>query len=43
MSLQEPTKKMSKSDPLEKASIFLLDPENVIRKKLQVVLLILMV
>ena len=34
MSLQDPTKKMSKSDPLEKASIFLLDPENVIRKKI---------
>lgn len=34
MSLQEPTKKMSKSDTLEKASIFLLDPENVIRKKI---------
>lgn len=34
MSLQEPTKKMSKSDSLEKASIFLLDPENIIRKKI---------
>lgn len=34
MSLQEPTKKMSKSDPLEKACIFLLDEENVIRKKI---------
>ena len=34
MSLQDPTKKMSKSDPLEKASIFLLDEENVIRKKI---------
>lgn len=34
MSLQDPTKKMSKSDPLEKASIFMDDPENVIRKKI---------
>lgn len=34
MSLQEPTKKMSKSDPLEKACIFLLDDENIIRKKI---------
>ena len=34
MSLQDPTKKMSKSDPLEKASIFLLDEENIIRKKI---------
>lgn len=34
MSLQEPTKKMSKSDKLEKASIFILDPENIIRKKI---------
>lgn len=34
MSLQDPTKKMSKSDILEKASIFILDPENVIRKKI---------
>lgn len=34
MSLQEPTKKMSKSDILEKASIFILDSENVIRKKI---------
>ena len=34
MSLQESTKKMSKSDKLDKASIFLLDPENVIRKKI---------
>jgi tryptophanyl-tRNA synthetase len=34
MSLQEPTKKMSKSDALDKASIFLLDPENIIRKKI---------
>lgn len=34
MSLQDPTKKMSKSDKLEKASIFILDPEPVIRKKI---------
>ncbi len=34
MSLQEPTQKMSKSDKLEKASIYLLDSENVIRKKI---------
>ena len=34
MSLQDPTKKMSKSDPIEKASIFLTDPENIIRKKI---------
>lgn len=34
MSLQEPTKKMSKSDNNEKASIFLLDEPNVIRKKI---------
>lgn len=34
MSLQEPTKKMSKSDKLDKASIFILDEENVIRKKI---------
>ena len=34
MDLQDPTKKMSKSDPLEKASIFLDDPENIIRKKI---------
>ncbi len=34
MSLQEPTKKMSKSDKLEKASIFILDEENIIRKKI---------
>ena len=34
MSLQDPTKKMSKSDPLEKASIFMDDPENIIRKKI---------
>ena len=34
MSLQDPTKKMSKSDALEKASIFLLDDPNIIRKKI---------
>lgn len=34
MSLQDPTKKMSKSDPLEKASIYLDDSEAVIRKKI---------
>ena len=34
MSLQDPTKKMSKSDPIEKACIFLTDPENIIRKKI---------
>lgn len=34
MSLQEPTKKMSKSDPIDKACIFLLDEPNVIRKKI---------
>lgn len=34
MSLQEPTKKMSKSDILEKASIFILDEPNLIRKKI---------
>ncbi len=34
MSLQDPTKKMSKSDPLEKASIYLDDSEDVIRKKI---------
>ena len=34
MSLQEPTKKMSKSDSLEKASIFILDEPNIIRKKI---------
>lgn len=33
MSLQEPTKKMSKSDPNPKASVFLLDTPDVIRKK----------
>ena len=34
MSLQEPTKKMSKSDPIDKACIFLLDEPNVIKKKI---------
>ena len=34
MSLQDPTKKMSKSDPLEKASIYLDDSEAIIRKKI---------
>ena len=34
MSLQEPTSKMSKSDPLEKASIYLLDDEQTIRRKI---------
>jgi tryptophanyl-tRNA synthetase len=34
MSLQEPTKKMSKSDENDKAYISLLDPENIIRKKI---------
>jgi len=34
MSLQDPLKKMSKSDPIEKACIYLLDEPNVIRKKI---------
>lgn len=34
MSLQNPAKKMSKSDDNEKASIYLTDPEPVIRKKI---------
>ncbi len=34
MSLQNPLKKMSKSDPDQKACIFLLDEENIIRKKI---------
>lgn len=34
MSLQDPTKKMSKSDPIEKACIYLLDDANVIKKKI---------
>jgi tryptophanyl-tRNA synthetase len=35
MSLQEPTKKMSKSDENKKASIFLLDDEKQIEKKIK--------
>lgn len=35
MSLQEPTKKMSKSDPNEKATIFVLDPDDVIKSKIK--------
>ncbi|ACB84169.1 tryptophan--tRNA ligase [Natranaerobius thermophilus] len=35
MSLQEPEKKMSKSDENEKGVLFLLDEENVIRKKIK--------
>lgn len=35
MSLQEPTKKMSKSDPNEKASIFLRDSDAEIRNKIK--------
>ena len=34
MSLTDPTKKMSKSDPNEKSCIYLTDPENIIRKKI---------
>lgn len=34
MSLQDPTKKMSKSDSIEKASIFLTDDEATIRRKI---------
>lgn len=34
MSLQDPTKKMSKSDPIDKACIFLLDDPKVITKKI---------
>ena len=34
MSLTDPTKKMSKSDPNEKSCIYLTDSENVIRKKI---------
>lgn len=34
MSLQDPTAKMSKSDPVEKASIYLLDDEATIRRKI---------
>jgi tryptophanyl-tRNA synthetase len=35
MSLQEPTKKMSKSDPNEKATIFLIDSDEVIKNKIK--------
>lgn len=35
MSLQEPAKKMSKSDPNEKATIFVLDPDDVIKSKIK--------
>jgi len=35
MSLQEPTRKMSKSDPNEKASIFLTDTDDEIRNKIK--------
>jgi tryptophanyl-tRNA synthetase len=35
MSLQEPTKKMSKSDPNMKASIFLTDTDDEIRNKIR--------
>ncbi len=35
MSLQEPTKKMSKSDPNEKASLFLIDTDDQIRNKIK--------
>ena len=35
MSLQEPTSKMSKSDPNTKASIFLTDTDDVIRNKIR--------
>ncbi|EMG28116.1 tryptophanyl-tRNA ligase [Listeria fleischmannii 1991] len=35
MSLQEPTKKMSKSDENVKSAIYLLDPPNTIRKKIK--------
>lgn len=34
-SLQEPTRKMSKSDPNQKATIFLLDKPDIIRSKLR--------
>jgi len=34
MSLQDPTKKMSKSDKSELSSVYMLDPEEVIRKKI---------
>lgn len=35
MSLSEPTKKMSKSDDNEKSRINLLDPENIIKKRIR--------
>ncbi len=35
MSLQDPTKKMSKSDSNEKATIFVLDPDDVIKSKIK--------
>ncbi len=35
MSLQDPSRKMSKSDDNQQASIFLLDPPEVIRKKIR--------
>ncbi len=35
MSLQDPTKKMSKSDDNEKATLFLTDPNNVIKNKIK--------
>jgi tryptophanyl-tRNA synthetase len=35
MSLQDPTRKMSKSDPNQQASLYLLDPPSLIRKKLR--------
>ncbi|MGL4820944.1 MAG: tryptophan--tRNA ligase [Bacilli bacterium] len=35
MSLQEPTKKMSKSDPNTKSTIFVLDPPKTIEKKIK--------
>lgn len=43
MSLQDPTKKMSKSDDNQKNFISLLDEPNVAAKKLKVLLLIQMV
>jgi tryptophanyl-tRNA synthetase len=35
MSLQDPTKKMSKSDDNEKATLFLTDPDNIIKNKIK--------
>lgn len=35
MSLQEPTKKMSKSDPNERSSIFLTDPPELVKSKIK--------